>query len=123
MKFCPSCRNMLYPIDESVIDGTRTAVFSCNKCEYKEKVDDANPLVYEHVLREDKVSQLSSNPYLKYDPALEHFSNIVCPNKECPSKSGAKSDVFTVKLDDKKLVWLYGCVNCDTKWEQSSRAV
>ena len=123
MKFCPACRNMLYPIDESVVDGTKTAVFSCNKCEYKEKVDDKNPLVYEHILREDRASTLSTNPYLKHDPTLEHFHNIVCPNTECSSKSGAKPDVFAVKLDEKKLVWLYGCVNCDTKWEQSSRAV
>ena len=125
MKFCPSCRNMLYPIDESVIDGTTTAVFSCRKpgCDYKEKIDENNPIVYEHNLREDKATQLVANEYLKYDPVLEHLTNIVCPNKECPSKSGATPDVVAVKINEKKLIWLYQCVNCETTWEQSSRAV
>jgi len=122
MKFCPACRNMLYPIDESVVDGTKTAVFSCNKCEYKEKVDDANPIVYEHILREDKAA-VAANPYLKFDPTLEHFENIVCPTTDCPSKSGAKPDVVAVKTNEKKLIWLYQCANCNTSWEQSSRAI
>ena len=123
MKFCPACRNMLYPIDESVVDGTKTAVFSCNKCEYKEKVDDANPIVYEHILREDKVSNLASNEYIEYDQTLEHLDNIVCPKVDCPSKSGAKPDVVAIKINEKKLIWVYKCVNCKTAWEQSSRAV
>jgi len=123
MKFCPACRNMLYPIDESVVDGTKTAVFSCNKCEYKEKVDDANPIVYEHILREDKVSNLASNEYIEYDQTLEHLENVVCPKADCPSKSGAKPDVVAIKINEKKLIWVYKCVNCKTAWEQSSRAV
>lgn len=122
MKFCPACRNMLYPIDESVIDGTKTAVFSCNKCEYKEKVDDANPIVYEHILREDKAA-IAANPYLKFDPTLEHFENIVCPTADCPSKSGAKPNIVAWKINTAKLIWGYQCVHCDTSWEQSSRAV
>ena len=122
MKFCPACRNMLYPIDESVIDGTKTAVFSCNKCEYKEKVDDANPIVYEHILREDKTN-VTTNPYLKFDPTLEHFDTIVCPNVECASKAGTKHDVAAIKINEKKLIWKYICTICDTEWEQSSRAV
>ena len=121
MKFCPACRNMLYPIDESVVDGTKTAVLSCNKCEYKEKVDDANPIVYEHILREDKVSNLANNQYIEFDETLEHFDNIVCPKTDCPSKSGAKSDVVAILINRPKLNWLYKCTNCKTAWEQSSR--
>jgi DNA-directed RNA polymerase subunit M/transcription elongation factor TFIIS len=121
MKFCPACRNMLYPIDESVVDGTKTAVFSCNKCDFKQKIDDANPLVYEHILREDKASHLATNEYLEYDPTLEHLTTLVCPNTECPSKSGAKPDVVAVKTNVSKLIWLYKCANCKTAWEQSSR--
>jgi DNA-directed RNA polymerase subunit M/transcription elongation factor TFIIS len=121
MKFCPACRNMLYPIDESVVDGTKTAVFSCNKCDFKQKIDDANPLVYEHILREDKASHLASNEYLEYDPAIEHLTTILCPNAECPSKSGAKPDIVAIKTNGPKLIWLYKCANCKTAWEQSSR--
>jgi hypothetical protein len=54
----------------------RLLCFRAISVEYKEKVDDANPIVYEHILREDKVA-IAANPYLKFDPALEHFENIV----------------------------------------------
>ena len=121
MKFCPVCRNMLYSIDEDAIDGKKTAVMACRKCEYKEPVSADHPLVYEHVLREDKTSRLVLNPYLKNDPTLDHLSNIVCPNTECPSRSGAKPDIVPVKINEKNLIWMYQCVNCDTTWKQASR--
>ena len=123
MKFCPNCRNMLYNIDEEVVDGVKTAVLMCRKCEYKEPITDQNPLVYEHILQEDKTTHLVMNPYLKNDPTLDHLSNIMCPNRECPSRRGAPSDVVPVKINEKKLIWMYQCVNCDTTWKQASRAV
>lgn len=121
MKFCPVCRNMLYGIDEGALDdGTKTAFLSCRKCEYKEAVNKNQPLVYEHILKEDKTTRLRLNPYLKDDPTLDHLSNIVCPNLECPSKTGAKPDVVPVKINDKNLIWMYQCVNCEFTWKQAS---
>jgi aspartate carbamoyltransferase regulatory subunit len=80
-------------------------------------------MIYEHVLREDKTTKLVMNPYLKNDPTLDHLSNIVCPNAECPTKtSGAQPDVVPVKINEKQLVWMYQCVNCDTTWKQNSGA-
>jgi len=123
MKFCPACRNMLYAIDEDVVNDVKTAVLSCRKCEYKEPLSSDNPLVYEHILREDTTEKLVMNPYLEHDPTLDHLSNVVCPNKECPSRvSSIKGDVVPVKLDKDKLIWLYKCVHCKETWKQSSRA-
>lgn len=123
MKFCPVCRNMLYGIDEETIDGTKTAILNCRKCEYKEPISRENPIVYEHSLKEDKSVRLVMNPYLKNDPTLDHLSNIVCPNQECPSRVGnAKSDVVAVEINEKHLVWMYQCVNCNTTWKQSAAA-
>jgi len=123
MKFCPVCRNMLYAIDESTNDeGTKFAVLSCRKCEYTEPLSRDNPVVYEHLLREDKSDRLALNPYLKFDPTLPRFTEIVCPTKDCPSKNG-KSDVVGVKLDAKDLIWMYQCAKCDTTWKQNARAV
>ena len=123
MKFCPACRNMLYAIDEDVINDVKTAVLSCRKCDYKEPLSSDNPLVYEHILREDTTEKLVMNPYLEHDPTLDHLSNVVCPNKECPSRvSSIKGDVVPVKLDKDKLIWLYKCVHCKETWKQSSRA-
>ena len=123
MKWCPDCRNMLFAIDEDTVDGKKTAVLSCRKCSYKEPVKADNPLIYEHVLREDKTTRLAINEYLKHDPTLDHLSNIVCPNADCPSRVGAaQSDVVYVKLDKTNLIMLYQCVNCETTWKQASRA-
>lgn len=123
MKWCPACNNMLFSIDEDTIDGKKTAVLACRKCSYKEAVSSENPLVYEHVLREDKTARLVLNEYMKHDPTLDHLSNIVCPNTDCPSRvASAKPDVVPVKIDSKNLIWMYQCANCDTTWKQASRA-
>jgi len=123
MKFCPACRNMLFGIDEDTINGNKVAILTCRKCEYKEPVDSENPMVYEHVLREDRTSRLVLNPNLKNDPTLDHLSNIVCPNTACKSRtSKVTSDVVPVKINEKNLIWMYQCVNCDTTWKQASRA-
>jgi DNA-directed RNA polymerase subunit M/transcription elongation factor TFIIS len=123
MKFCPVCRNMLYGIDEDVVDGVKTAVLSCRKCEYKRPLTKEDPLVYEHNLKEDKTVRLAMIRDLKYDPTLDHLSNIVCPNTACPSRTGsAKSDVVPVKINERDLIWMYQCVNCETTWKQSSRS-
>jgi hypothetical protein len=75
-------------------------------------------------MREDISDKLTVNPYLEYDATLNHLSNIVCPNAECPSrKTSVKSDVVAVKLDKDKLLWLYKCVHCKESWKQTSRAV
>jgi hypothetical protein len=42
---------MLYGIDEATIDGTKTAVLSCRKCEYTEPLNQDNPVVYDHLLK------------------------------------------------------------------------
>jgi DNA-directed RNA polymerase subunit M/transcription elongation factor TFIIS len=124
MKFCPVCRNMLYAIDEDTDEtGKKFAVQQCRKCSYKEAITRENPVIYDHSLREDKSVRLAVNPYLKYDPTLPRFKEIVCPNDECPSKSGADPDVVGVKIDQTRVIWMYQCANCDQTWKQSARAV
>jgi DNA-directed RNA polymerase subunit M/transcription elongation factor TFIIS len=123
MKFCPNCRNMLYGIEEDVVDGDKTAVLACRKCEYKEALTRENPVVYEHILKQDTSDTLILNPYLKYDPTLEHLTNIICPNTLCPTKTtDVKPDIVAVELNEKKLVWMYQCANCDYAWKQNGRA-
>ena len=118
MKFCPACRNALYPIDEDVVGGVKTAILSCRKCEYKEP---AKGLIYEHNLREDKSMRLVMNKFMKHDPTLDHLDNVICPNSDCPSNIGAASpDVVPVEVDPKHLVFMYQCTNCTTTWKQSA---
>ncbi len=112
---------MLYPIDEETIDGVKTAILSCRKCEFKKPVSRDNPIIYEHHLREDKSVRLVMNKYLKNDPTLDHLTNIICPNVQCPSRvGGAKPDIVPVEIDSKHLIWMYQCVNCEETWKQSA---
>lgn len=127
MKFCPQCRNMLYGIDEEVVDDVKTAILSCRKkeCNYKEPIDASNPVVYERALRGVNTAALVMNPYLKYDPTLEHLTNVTCPNTECVTHTdkSIELDVVPVEIDSKKLLWMYQCAHCNQTWTQSSRMV
>jgi DNA-directed RNA polymerase subunit M/transcription elongation factor TFIIS len=123
MRFCPSCRNFLYVIDEEVVDGKQVAFEKCHKCEFKQAITRTNPLVYEHVLQQDKTASFAVNPYIEYDRTLDHLKNVECPNKECPTKDkhGPEKDVVPIELNSEELVWMYKCVNCKTMWKQNSR--
>ena len=113
---------MLFEINEETIDGSKAAVMSCYRCPYKEPVSPENPLVYEHILKEDKTTSLSLNKNWKNDVTLPRFDNIICPNEECPSHArGVQNEVVAVKLNEKNLIWMYQCVHCETSWKQASR--
>ena len=120
MKFCPQCQNMLYGIEET----EEGAMFTCRKCDYKEALTRENPIVYEHKLTHDTSESIVLNPYLKYDPTLEHLTTHNCPNKMCPTKTtkGLSADVVAVEMNAKKLLWMYQCTHCDYSWKQSGRA-
>ena len=122
MKFCKACSNTLYGIDEKEVNGKKTAVLSCIKCDYVEAIGADNPVVYEHVLKKGNAVSMSMNPYLKHDPTLIHLDTVKCRNDRCPSRDGKPWDVVAIKTDSMKLIWMYQCANCDETWEQSSRA-
>jgi DNA-directed RNA polymerase subunit M/transcription elongation factor TFIIS len=116
MKFCRHCRNFLYDIEER----EKKAFLKCRSCPYEEQVTKENAVVYEHDLQQDTSVQHSINPYLKHDPTLPRFENMVCPNKECPTKGG-ESDIVGIKLDSTNVAWMYQCAVCDTTWKQLAR--
>ena len=120
MKFCSQCRNMLYDIVErESADGGRKAFLKCRSCPYEEEVGKDNPVVYEHNLQQDTSVQYSINPYLKYDPTLPRFTNMVCPNTKCATRKG-ESNIVGVKLDPVKILWLYQCAECNETWKQGA---
>lgn len=116
MKFCPHCRNMLYDIQEEA----GKAFFKCNKCSYQEPLTNDNPVVYDHLLKNDNTTAMALNPYLKFDPTLEHLKNVICPNTKCSSHR-TESDVVAVEINSSKLIWMYQCTKCDNTWTQSAR--
>ena len=118
MKFCVQCHNMLYDI--KVAEGGTEAAYKCRACPYEEKITSENPIVYEHDLQQDTSVQHSINPYLKYDPTLPRFTNMVCPNDTCSTR-GSASNIVGIKLDAVNVVWMYQCAACSTTWKQSAR--
>ena len=98
--------------------------WKCRTCPYTEDLTQANPIVYEHVLKKDVSDTLVQNVYLKHDPTLEHLTSVVCPNADCPTHSAKiPNDVVPIEIDATHLLWLYQCVVCDHTWKQSGRAV
>lgn len=123
MKFCPTCRNMLYAFNEDIIGDKKIAVHMCRSCPYKEPVTRENPVIYERNFRQENTTALAMNPYLKHDPTLEHLTNIICPNEDCETNTdGEDRDVVPVEIDSKNLVWMYQCAICNTTWTQSAGA-
>jgi DNA-directed RNA polymerase subunit M/transcription elongation factor TFIIS len=116
MKFCPKCNNFLYSIEER----DKKAYLLCRSCSYEEEVTKANPVVYEHDIQQDTSVQHSINPYLKYDPTLPRFANMVCRNEDCPTR-GRDSDIVGIKLDPVNVSWMYQCAVCNTTWKQHAR--
>jgi len=115
MKFCKDCNNFLYNI---VIKDDK-AVIGCRACPYQEEITEENPIVYDHDLQQDTSVQYSINPYLKYDPTLPEFDNMICKNQECPTR-GDKSQIVGIKLDNDNVTWLYQCKVCPAMWKQNA---
>ena len=116
MKFCEKCNNFLYSIEER----DSKAYLKCRSCPYEEEVTKSNPVVYEHDLQQDTSIQYSINPYLKYDPTLPRFTNMICPNDNCTTR-GSESDVVGIKLDAVNVSWMYQCAVCNTTCKQMAR--
>ena len=126
MKFCNKCHNMLYSIEErgggatNVTTGEKKAYLKCRSCDYEEEITKSNPIVYEHDLQQDTSVQYSINPYIKYDPTLPRFNNMICPNQSCPTQ-GKESNIVGIKLDPVNASWFYQCAVCNTTWKQFAR--
>ncbi len=117
MKFCTKCGNFLYSIEER----EKKAYFKCRACPHKEEVTSENPVVYEHDLQQDTSVQYSINPYLKYDPTLPEFDNMICKNEVCTTRGASgKSQIVGIKLDKENVTWLYQCKVCDAMWRQNA---
>jgi DNA-directed RNA polymerase subunit M/transcription elongation factor TFIIS len=120
MKFCSQCNNFLYSIEERVAEGSRKAYLKCRSCPYEEEIGKESPVVYEHDLRQDTSVQYSINPYLKYDPTLPRFTNMICPNASCSTRGG-ESNIVGIKLDPINVSWFYQCAVCSATWKQFAR--
>ncbi len=120
MKFCSQCNNFLYSIEERTDGNAKKAFLKCRSCPYEEEIGKENPLVYEHDLRQDTSVQYSINPYLKYDPTLPRFANMICPNASCSTRGG-ESNIVGIKLDPINVAWFYQCAVCSATWKQFAR--
>ncbi len=116
MKFCAQCNNMLHDI----VEKDEKAYRKCMMCPYEEEITKSNPVVYEHDLQQDTSVQYSVNPYIKFDPTLPTFKNMICPNEECSTR-GKESNIVGMKLDVTNVAWMYQCRVCEKTWTQLAR--
>ena len=107
---------MLYDI----VEHDNKAFLKCLMCPYEEEITKRNPVVYEHDLQQDTSVQYSVNPYIKFDPTLPVFRNMVCPNEDCATR-GKESNIVGMKIDATNVMWMYQCRVCDKTWKQFAR--
>ncbi len=116
LTFCQKCNNFLYEI----VERDKKAFMKCRSCPYEEQITKENPVVYENDIQRDTSIQYSINPYLKHDPTLPRFKNMICNNADCPTR-GKESDIVGIKLDPVNVKWFYQCAVCDETWSQLAR--
>lgn len=132
LKFCGKCHNML---TMSVTD--EDLIYRCPMCGLSEKVSGNNPIC---VLSRDEHFQGGGaggydhlvNEYTKYDPTCPRTREVMCPNDNCPTRySGSDSEssssssrrkplrpqeAVIVRVDEVNLIYMYICVECNTRW-------
>ena len=119
MKYCPDCKNYLYP---KIGDNKLQRI--CILCGYNEN-DTTGGKVMESVIQEraSESYKILLNEFTRQDPTLPHTKEIKCPNGNCPSnKSGVPRDVILMKYDATNLKFIYLCnvEGCGETWRTRS---
>lgn len=119
MKFCPVCKNYLYP---KITEETLQRI--CRTCGYNEN-DTQGGKVMESVIQEraSESYKILLNEFTRQDPTLPHTKEIKCPNATCQSNtSGVPGDVILIRYDAANLKYVYICnvKGCDATWRSRS---
>jgi DNA-directed RNA polymerase subunit M/transcription elongation factor TFIIS len=117
MKFCPTCRNLLYLSAEP-----NSLKRLCKNCGYSED-EEEGCLVVETLVQErsSEAYKILLNEFTRQDPTLPHVKTIKCPNGRCGSNGGgAERDVIYIKYDPVNLKYIYICNVCSETWRSRS---
>ena len=115
MEFCKNCDNMYY-MKKSV---EKKLIHYCKNCNYEDTklIETKNMKVFEYS-KEDVGKNVIINEYTRYDPTLPHVKTIKCPNLECDSNKNSQieQDVIYIRVDDRKMKYMYLCYHCNSSW-------
>jgi DNA-directed RNA polymerase subunit M/transcription elongation factor TFIIS len=117
MKFCPTCRNLLYLSAEPT-----SLKRLCKNCGYSED-EEKGCLVVETLVQErsSEAYKILLNEFTRQDPTLPHVKTIKCPNGRCGSNGGGdERDVIYIKYDPVNLKYIYICNVCSETWRSRS---
>ena len=116
MEFCKNCDNMYYMKKND----EKKLIHYCKHCNYEDTklIETKNMKVFEYS-KEDSGENVVINEYTRYDPTLPHAKTIKCPNLECESnkKTQIEQDVIYIRVDDRKMKYMYLCYHCNSSWK------
>lgn len=114
MEFCEVCQNMLYYKHD--VENSKL-MMECKRCSFSKDAAGGALRVSETLYSEDDLLYRQHiNQYLRYDPTLPRMpsnSGVVCPDKECPTKTqNLPQSVIYVKYHPIDMKYLYVCEHC-----------
>ncbi len=118
MHFCTNCSNMYYIRINS--DDPNKLVYYCRKCGNEDKLLGTENVSVSKIQLKKSEQTFSHiiNKYTKLDPTLPRVSNILCPDKNCPTnKDGKSREIIYIRYDDSNMKYIYLCSDCDTVWQ------
>ena len=118
MHFCSNCKNMYYiKIDE---DNPNSLLYYCRNCGNEDSLitEDNICVSKTQIKKGEKSFSHFINKYTKLDPTLPRVSNILCPNKDCPTNTkNEPREIIYIRYDDLNINYVYLCSTCDTTWK------
>lgn len=118
MHFCSNCKNMYYiKIDE---DNPNSLLYYCRNCGNEDNLitEDNICVSKTQIKKSEKSFSHIINKYTKLDPTLPRVSNILCPNKDCPTNTKSEPrEIIYIRYDDVNINYVYLCSTCDTTWK------
>ena len=118
MHFCSNCKNMYYiKIDE---DNPNSLLYYCRNCGNEDNLitEDNICVSKTQIKKGEKSFSHFINKYTKLDPTLPRVSNILCPNKDCPTNTKNEArEIIYIRYDDQNINYVYLCSTCDTTWK------
>ena len=114
MRFCNSCNNMLYPVEDKEEHKLK---FKCNYCNHYEIVEENNEIQNTVYINEIKLSHVRKaiDPSIVNDPTYSRTTTISCT--KCENNEAIYFHDFTQENAGMKLVFVCCGKGCGNTWE------
>lgn len=113
MRFCISCNNMLYPIEDN-----NKLKFKCNFCNHIEVVEENNEKENTVFINEIQLSAVRKtiDPSIVNDPTYSRTRAVTCP--ECKNNEAIHFHDFTQENAGMLLIFVCCSEQCGFSWEE-----